>query len=46
MSILNCRYNTHNKQFKSDSPRVAFLVCVGFSVELPCRNISIACFTP
>ncbi|HCE3037099.1 TPA: DUF3265 domain-containing protein [Vibrio parahaemolyticus] len=22
------------------------LVCVGFSVELPCRNISIACFTP
>ncbi|HCE2144354.1 TPA: DUF3265 domain-containing protein, partial [Vibrio parahaemolyticus] len=20
--------------------------CVGFSVELPCRNISIACFTP
>ncbi|HCE3221176.1 TPA: DUF3265 domain-containing protein, partial [Vibrio parahaemolyticus] len=23
-----------------------FLVCVGFSVELPCRNISIACFTP
>ncbi|MDG2599419.1 DUF3265 domain-containing protein, partial [Vibrio parahaemolyticus] len=21
-------------------------VCVGFSVELPCRNISIACFTP
>ncbi|HCG7174341.1 TPA: DUF3265 domain-containing protein, partial [Vibrio parahaemolyticus] len=24
----------------------AFLVCVGFSVELPCRNISIACFTP
>ncbi|EGQ7840135.1 DUF3265 domain-containing protein [Vibrio parahaemolyticus] len=25
---------------------MAFLVCVGFSVELPCRNISIACFTP
>nr|WP_152919587.1 DUF3265 domain-containing protein [Vibrio parahaemolyticus] len=22
------------------------MVCVGFSVELPCRNISIACFTP
>ncbi|HCE3221298.1 TPA: DUF3265 domain-containing protein, partial [Vibrio parahaemolyticus] len=22
------------------------LVCVGFSVEVPCRNISIACFTP
>ncbi|RAH18808.1 DUF3265 domain-containing protein, partial [Vibrio vulnificus] len=26
--------------------RVAFLVCVGFSVEVPCRNIGIACFTP
>ncbi|MBM4955279.1 DUF3265 domain-containing protein [Vibrio parahaemolyticus] len=25
---------------------MAFLVCVGLSVELPCRNISIACFTP
>ncbi|EGQ8038352.1 TPA: DUF3265 domain-containing protein [Vibrio parahaemolyticus] len=25
---------------------MAFLVCVGFSVEVPCRNISIACFTP
>ncbi|MCA6691476.1 DUF3265 domain-containing protein [Vibrio parahaemolyticus] len=25
---------------------MAFLVCVGFSVESPCRNISIACFTP
>ncbi|HCH3760315.1 TPA: DUF3265 domain-containing protein, partial [Vibrio parahaemolyticus] len=24
----------------------ASLVCVGFSVEVPCRNISIACFTP
>ncbi|TOG73427.1 hypothetical protein CGI95_24810 [Vibrio parahaemolyticus] len=24
---------------------MAFLVCVGFSVEVPCRNISIACFT-
>ncbi|AUT88445.1 DUF3265 domain-containing protein [Vibrio parahaemolyticus] len=22
------------------------MVCVGFSVEVPCRNISIACFTP
>ncbi|MDG3414717.1 DUF3265 domain-containing protein [Vibrio parahaemolyticus] len=36
----------HNKQFKRDSARVAFLVCVGFSVEVPCRNINIACFTP
>ncbi|ENG7507320.1 DUF3265 domain-containing protein [Vibrio parahaemolyticus] len=25
---------------------MAFWVCVGFSVEVPCRNISIACFTP
>ncbi|MCR9566070.1 DUF3265 domain-containing protein [Vibrio diabolicus] len=25
---------------------MAFLVCVGFSVEVPCRNLSIACFTP
>ncbi|TOR04240.1 DUF3265 domain-containing protein [Vibrio parahaemolyticus] len=25
---------------------MAFLVCVDFSVEVPCRNIGIACFTP
>ncbi|EGQ7878198.1 TPA: DUF3265 domain-containing protein [Vibrio parahaemolyticus] len=25
---------------------MAFLVCVGFCVELPCSNIGIACFTP
>ncbi|TOO97671.1 DUF3265 domain-containing protein, partial [Vibrio parahaemolyticus] len=24
----------------------AFLVCVGFGVEVPCSNIGIACFTP
>ncbi|HCG5924656.1 TPA: DUF3265 domain-containing protein [Vibrio parahaemolyticus] len=36
----------HNKQFKRDSARVAFLVCVGFCVEVPCSNIGIACFTP
>ncbi|HGF5009549.1 TPA: DUF3265 domain-containing protein [Vibrio parahaemolyticus] len=35
-----------NKQFKWDSARVAFLVCVGFGVEVPCSNIGIACFTP
>ncbi|HBC3388619.1 TPA: DUF3265 domain-containing protein [Vibrio parahaemolyticus] len=35
-----------NKQFKRDSARVAFLVCVGFCVELPCSNLGIACFTP
>ncbi|EJC6798921.1 DUF3265 domain-containing protein [Vibrio parahaemolyticus] len=25
---------------------MAFLVCVGFGVEVPCSNISIVCFTP
>ncbi|MCG9623189.1 DUF3265 domain-containing protein [Vibrio diabolicus] len=41
--VLNLK---HNKQFKRDSARVAFLVCVGFGVEVQCSNISIACFTP
>ncbi|MDF4993276.1 DUF3265 domain-containing protein [Vibrio parahaemolyticus] len=36
----------YNKQLKRDSARVAFLVCVGFSVEVPCSSIGIACFTP
>ncbi|EOK5711830.1 DUF3265 domain-containing protein [Vibrio parahaemolyticus] len=36
----------HNKQFKRDSARVAFLLCVGFCVEVPDSNIGIACFTP
>ncbi|EJG1645726.1 DUF3265 domain-containing protein [Vibrio parahaemolyticus] len=36
----------HNKQFKSDSARVAFLVCGGFGVEVQCSSIGIACFTP
>ncbi|MCA3895268.1 DUF3265 domain-containing protein [Vibrio vulnificus] len=36
----------HNKQFKSDSARVAFLVCSNFSVEVPCGGLVIACFTP
>ncbi|MDF5326575.1 DUF3265 domain-containing protein [Vibrio parahaemolyticus] len=35
-----------NKLFKRDSQRVAFLVCVGFGVEVPCSNFGIACFTP
>ncbi|EMK3512071.1 DUF3265 domain-containing protein [Vibrio parahaemolyticus] len=26
----------HNKQFKRDSARVAFLLCVGFGVEVQC----------
>ncbi|EHH1106366.1 DUF3265 domain-containing protein [Vibrio parahaemolyticus] len=25
---------------------MAFLVCGGFGVEMPCGNISVACFTP
>ncbi|MCR9953448.1 DUF3265 domain-containing protein [Vibrio parahaemolyticus] len=25
---------------------MAFLVCVGFCVEVPCRSFGIACFTP
>ncbi|HHC6517452.1 TPA: DUF3265 domain-containing protein [Vibrio parahaemolyticus] len=36
----------HNKQFKRDSARVAFLVCVGLGVEVPCSCLVIACFTP
>ncbi|MDW1827872.1 DUF3265 domain-containing protein [Vibrio sp. Vb0937] len=35
-----------NKQFKWDSARVAFLVCVGFCVAVPCGSLVIACFTP
>ncbi|ENJ1743215.1 DUF3265 domain-containing protein [Vibrio parahaemolyticus] len=36
----------HNKQFKSDSARVAFLLCGLSSVEVPCGGMVIACFTP
>ncbi|EKO4254634.1 TPA: DUF3265 domain-containing protein [Vibrio parahaemolyticus] len=36
----------HNKQFKRDSARVAFLLCGGFCVEVPCKSFGIACFTP
>ncbi|MCC4210984.1 DUF3265 domain-containing protein [Vibrio parahaemolyticus] len=25
---------------------MAFLVCVGFCVDVPCGNLVIACFTP
>ncbi|MEX3073388.1 DUF3265 domain-containing protein [Vibrio alginolyticus] len=35
-----------NKQFKWDSARVAFLVCVDFGVEVLCSGLVIACFTP
>ncbi|TBT37129.1 DUF3265 domain-containing protein [Vibrio parahaemolyticus] len=40
------RNRSYNKQFKRDSARVAFLVCVGFGVEVLCRGLVIACFTP
>ncbi|MBE4350322.1 DUF3265 domain-containing protein [Vibrio parahaemolyticus] len=36
----------HNKQFKRDSARVAFLVCGYFGDEVQCRGLGIACFTP
>ncbi|EGQ8312677.1 DUF3265 domain-containing protein [Vibrio alginolyticus] len=32
--------------FKSDSARVAFLLCVNFGVVVPCGSLGIACFTP
>ncbi|MBE5160275.1 DUF3265 domain-containing protein [Vibrio parahaemolyticus] len=32
--------------FKRDSQRVAFLLCVGFCVEVQCSSFCIACFTP
>ncbi|ELB2200048.1 DUF3265 domain-containing protein [Vibrio parahaemolyticus] len=38
--------NCPNKQFKRDSARVAFLVCVNFGVEVLCGSLVIACFTP
>ncbi|EGQ7920117.1 DUF3265 domain-containing protein [Vibrio parahaemolyticus] len=41
-----CREQSPNKQFKRDSARVAFLVCVDFGVEVLCSNVGIACFTP
>ncbi|ELI6430177.1 DUF3265 domain-containing protein [Vibrio harveyi] len=40
------RENLPNKQFKRDSARRAFLVCVDFGVEVPCSSFGIACFTP
>ncbi|EHR0555777.1 DUF3265 domain-containing protein [Vibrio parahaemolyticus] len=38
--------NSHNKQFKRDSARVAFFVCVDLGVEVQCSGLVIACFTP
>ncbi|EJG0713358.1 DUF3265 domain-containing protein [Vibrio parahaemolyticus] len=42
----NLKGQCANKQFKRDSARVAFLACVGFGVEVLCRGLFIACFTP
>ncbi|HCG8346917.1 TPA: DUF3265 domain-containing protein [Vibrio parahaemolyticus] len=38
----------HNKLFKSDSQRVAFLLCVAFSLvfKVVCGSFSIALLTP
>ncbi|EGQ8399998.1 DUF3265 domain-containing protein [Vibrio parahaemolyticus] len=41
-----CREQSPNKQFKRDSARVAYLVCVDFGVEVLCSGSVIACFTP
>ncbi|MBS9994661.1 DUF3265 domain-containing protein [Vibrio alginolyticus] len=32
--------------FKSDSARVAFLLCVGLVVKVLCGSLGIACLTP
>ncbi|TOI88277.1 DUF3265 domain-containing protein [Vibrio parahaemolyticus] len=37
---------SYNKQFKSDSARVAFWVCDDFGVEVLCGGLVKACFTP
>nr|WP_315912826.1 DUF3265 domain-containing protein [Vibrio parahaemolyticus] len=39
-------FQLHNKQFKWDSARVAFSLCVDFGVEVQCSGLVIACFTP
>ncbi|QLE27446.1 DUF3265 domain-containing protein [Vibrio parahaemolyticus] len=41
-----CREQSPNKQFKRDSARVAFWVCIGFGVVVPCSGLVMACFTP
>ncbi|HDY7531239.1 DUF3265 domain-containing protein [Vibrio parahaemolyticus] len=43
---MNVGEQPYNKQFKSDSARVAFRVCSSFSGEVPCGGLVIACFTP
>ncbi|EGQ7835419.1 DUF3265 domain-containing protein [Vibrio vulnificus] len=46
MQSIQWRKGRHNKQFKRDSARVAFLVCVDFGVEVLCSSLVIACFAP
>ncbi|EJB8445204.1 DUF3265 domain-containing protein [Vibrio parahaemolyticus] len=46
MQSIQWRKGRHNKQFKRDSARVAFSVCVDSSVEVLCSSLVIACFTP
>ncbi|AVW96797.1 DUF3265 domain-containing protein [Vibrio parahaemolyticus] len=46
MQSIQWRKGRHNKQFKRDSARVAFLVCVDLSVEVLCSGLVIACFAP
>ncbi|EHR0921290.1 DUF3265 domain-containing protein [Vibrio parahaemolyticus] len=46
MQSIQWRKGRHNKQFKRDSARVAFLLCVDCGVEVPCGCLVIACFTP
>ncbi|MBF4258517.1 DUF3265 domain-containing protein [Vibrio anguillarum] len=36
----------HNKQFKSDSARVAFFYALNLVFKVVCSGIGIACFTP
>ena len=43
---LNLKGRLHNKAFKRDSCRVAFLVCVDFVVKAVCGRLVCAAFTP
>ncbi|HCG7184569.1 TPA: DUF3265 domain-containing protein [Vibrio parahaemolyticus] len=45
LTFISCGY-APNKLLKCDSARVAFLICGGFRVEVPCGDLVIACFTP
>nr|WP_140329065.1 DUF3265 domain-containing protein [Vibrio parahaemolyticus] len=43
---MRSRLLKHNKQFKSDSARLAFLVCIKFSDYGVQFEFVAACFTP